>query len=100
MVPDYVWFNGKVTYTTQEDKIDPTQLVKINDFHGSPDETGARIWPVKRFTGKQPYDKVHLQLLVPHTATPDDTAFWFNYDWPKALQAGAEATGKPFSRRV
>ena len=97
VVPDYVWFNGKVKYTTQDDKIDPTQLVKINDFLGGPDEAGARIWPVKRFTGKQPYDKVHLQLLVPHTATPDDTALWFNYDWPKALKAGAEATGKPYS---
>jgi hypothetical protein len=40
---------------------------------------------------------VHLQLLVPHTATPDDTAFWFNFDWPKALQAGATATGQPYS---
>ena len=97
VVPDYVWFNGKVTYTTQEDKIDPSSLVKINDFHGSPDEPEARIWPVKRFSGQQPYDKVHQQLLVPHTATPDDTAFWYNFDWDKALQAGAEATGKPYS---
>ena len=97
VVPDYVWFNGKVNYTTQDDKIDPTELVKINEFLGSADEAGARIWPVKRFTGKQPYDKVHQQLLVPHTATPDDTALWFNYDWPKALKAGAEATGQPFS---
>jgi Cytochrome c bacterial len=40
---------------------------------------------------------VHRQLLVPHTATPDDTAFWFNFDWPKALQAGATATGQPYS---
>jgi hypothetical protein len=40
---------------------------------------------------------VHQQLLVPHTATPDDTAFWFNFDWPKALQAGATATGQPYS---
>lgn len=97
VVPDYVWFNGKVTYTTQEEKIDPTRVVKINTFHGGPDDPEARIWPVKRFEGRQPYDKQHLQLLVPHTATPDDTAFWFNFDWPKALKAGAEATGVPFS---
>ena len=97
VVPDYVWFNGKVTYTTQEDKIDPTRVVKINTFHGSPEDPDARIWPVKRFEGQQPYDKQHLQLLVPHTATPDDTAFWFKFDWPRALKAGAEATGKPFS---
>lgn len=97
VVPELVWFNGKVTYTTQGDKIDPSSVVRINTFHGQPGEADARIWPVKRFTGKQPYDKVHRQLLVPHTATPDDSAFWFNFDWSKALQAGAAATGQPYS---
>lgn len=97
VVPDYVWFNGTVTYTTQEDKIDPSQTVLVNRFHGSPDDPKARIWPVKRFEGKQPYDKVHRTLLVPHTAIPDDSAFWYNFDWPKALAAGAKTTGQPFS---
>lgn len=97
VVPEYLWFNGQVNYTTQDMKIDPTQVLKINSFMGSPDDPKARIWPVKRFEGKQPYDKVHLQLLVPHTATPDDTAFWFNFDWNKALQTGATATGQPYS---
>ncbi|MBN8488558.1 MAG: tetrathionate reductase family octaheme c-type cytochrome, partial [Burkholderiales bacterium] len=97
VVPDYVWFNGTVSFTLQGDKIDASRTVPINSFHGSPDDPKARIWPVKRFAGKQPYDTVHQQLLVPHTATPDDTAFWFNFDWPKALKAGAEATGMPYS---
>ena len=38
-----------------------------------------------------------MKLLVPHTATPDDTAFWYNFDWPKALEAGAKATGAVYS---
>lgn len=97
--PEYLWFNGTVSYTTQETVIDPTKTVSINTFHGSPDDPAARIWPVKRFEGKQPYDLEHKRLLVPHTATPDDTAFWFNFDWPKALKAGAEATGMPYSGR-
>lgn len=97
VVPDYVWFDGTVSYTLQTDTIDPSDMVRINRFHGTPGDAGSRIWPVKRFSGQQPYDKVHRQLLVPHTAVPDDTAFWFNFDWPKALRAGAEATGKPFS---
>lgn len=97
VVPEHLWFNGTVNYTTQDMKIDPTQVVKINSFMGSPDDPKARIWPVKRFQGQQPYDKVHLQLLVPHTAVPDDTAFWFNFDWNKALQTGATATGQPYS---
>ncbi len=97
VVPDYVWFNGTVRYTLQADTIDPTELVRMNSFDGSAGDPGSRIWPVKRFSGQQPYDKLHRQLLVPHTAVPDDTAFWFNFDWPKALRAGAEATGQPFS---
>jgi octaheme c-type cytochrome (tetrathionate reductase family) len=97
VVPEYVWFNGQVNFTTQDMKIDPTQVLKINSFMGSPDDPKARIWPVKRFEGKQPYDKVHMQLLVPHTAVPDDTAFWFNFDWDMALKAGATATGQPYS---
>jgi hypothetical protein len=36
---------------------------------------------------------------VPHTATPDDTALWFNYDWDRALAAGTAAAGQPFSGR-
>ena len=97
VVPEYLWFNGQVRYTTQDMKIDPAQVLKINEFLGSPDDPKARIWPVKRFHSTQPYDTVNRQLLVPHTATPDDSAFWFNFDWDKALQAGATATGQPYS---
>lgn len=97
VVPEYLWFNGKVTYTLQSDRIDPTKVVPMNTFHGEPGAPDSRIWPVKRFLGKQPYDLEHLTLLVPHTATPDDTAFWYNFDWAKALAAGAAATGQPYS---
>lgn len=95
--PDYVWFNGKVTYTQPDTKIDPNTRVAINTFHGTPGAADSRIWPVKTFHGKQPYDTEHLTLLVPHTATPDETAFWYNFDWAKALKTGAEATGAPYS---
>jgi octaheme c-type cytochrome (tetrathionate reductase family) len=97
VVPDYIWFNGNVEFTTQEDIIDPTEVVQINTFMGSFDDPASRIWPVKIMQGKQPYDTVHNRLLVPHTATPDDTGFWFNFDWDKSLVAGAQATGIPFS---
>ena len=97
VVPQYQWFNGTVSYTQPDTVIDPSSRVAINRFEGTPGSPDARIWPVKVFHGKQPYDTVHRTLLVPHTATPDDTAFWFNFDWPKALQAGAEATGQPYS---
>lgn len=97
VAPDYLWFNGTVSYTLAEAKIDPSKRVPINTFHGTPGAPNSRIWPVKTFLGRQPYDTENLTLLVPHTATPDSTAFWYNFDWPKALQAGAEATGQPYS---
>lgn len=97
--PEYVWFNGRVDYTLKSDRIDPAQTVRINTFHGDAGAPDARIWPVKRFRGKQPYDLEHLTLLVPHTATPDDTALWFNFDWHRALAAGTAAAGQPFSGR-
>lgn len=97
VIPDYRWFNGTVTYTLQTDRIDPAQPVAINTFHGKPGAPDARIWPVKVFHGNQPYDKVYRTLLLPHTAIPDDTAYWYNFDWEKALRAGAKASGKPFS---
>lgn len=97
VVPDYVWFNGKVLFTTQETKIDPTQKVAINTYLGDADDADARIWPVKRFVGKQPFDPVHKRMLVPHVAVPNDSAYWFNFDWPRAIQAGAAATGYPYS---
>ena len=97
VVPDYLWFDGRVDYTLVADRIDPNRTVPINRFGGSPGDPAARIWPVKRFRGKQPYDLEHLTLLVPHTAIPDDTALWFNFDWDKALKAGTAAAGQPFS---
>ena len=97
VVPDYLWFDGRVDYTLVADRIDPSATVPINRFGGSPRDPAARIWPVKRFRGRQPYDLAHLTLLVPHTAIPDDTALWFNFDWNKALAAGTAAASQPFS---
>lgn len=97
VTPAYLWFNGKVTYTLQDDKIDPSTRVPINVFHGEPGAADARIWPVKVFHGRQPYDTERNTLLVPSVGVPNDSAFWYNFDWPKALAAGAEATGAPFS---
>lgn len=99
VIPQYLWFNGTVNYTLRETKLDPTRLVKINSFEGSPTDGKSRIWPVKVFLGKQPYDKATNQLLVPHTFGRDDdpNAFWVNFDWNKALAAGQKSVGDTFS---
>ncbi len=95
--PEYRWFNGKVSFKTIGDKIDPSRTVEINHPEGGPDQPGARIWPFKVHRGKQAYDPENKNLLVVHTAGEDDTALWHNFDWPKAIQTGMRTAGLPWS---
>ena len=97
VIPEYIWFNGKVNYTLRETKLDPTKVIRINHFEGSPDDGRSKIWPIKRFTGKQPYDMVTNTLLIPHTYGKDDSSFWSNFNWDKALATGMQAAGGTFS---
>ena len=97
VIPEYIWFNGKVDYTLRETKLDPTQLVKINTFHGSPDDGQSKIWPMKVFYGKQPYDIGNNQLLVFHTYGKDDSALWTNFNWDKAIEFGMKEIGAEYS---
>jgi len=100
VIPEYRWINGKVKYTLLGDPVNVDGVTKINEYFGSAEDGISRIWPVKVFRGKQPFDLETKSLLVPHTATgygvKDDTAFWQNFKWEEALRAGAEATGRPF----
>jgi len=100
VVPEYIWMNGKVKYTLLGDPITPGGVTEINHYYGSADDQASRIWPVKVFRGKQPFDLETKSLLVPHTAMPygerDDTSFWQNFKWEAALRAGAQASGQKF----
>jgi octaheme c-type cytochrome (tetrathionate reductase family) len=100
VVPEYVWLNGKVKFTLLGDPVATEGVTKINEYGGSAGDGQSRIWPVKVFRGKQPYDLETKSLLVPHTATgygeKDDTAFWQNFKWEEALRTGAEAAGRAF----
>jgi octaheme c-type cytochrome (tetrathionate reductase family) len=100
VVPEYQWFNGKVSYTLVSDKIDPTKVVEINRYGGSPTDGKSMIWPVKVFRGKQPYDKVNMTLVAPHTAGNDKTGYWKNFVWDKAIATGMTTMGAPFSGQV
>ena len=97
VVPEYVWFNGQVSYTLLSDTIDPNDVVSINQFLGDKDDPDARIWPVKRFTGIQPYDSVNNTLVVPHLFGKDENAYWGNYDWEKAITTGMANADLRFS---
>ena len=97
VIPEYIWFNGKVNYTLRETKLDPSKVVKINSFEGSPTDGKSLIWPVKVFRGQQPYDSVSNTLLVPHVFGADGDSYWSNFNWDKALEAGMKAANAPYS---
>ncbi|MFA5242623.1 MAG: tetrathionate reductase family octaheme c-type cytochrome [Sulfuricella sp.] len=101
VIPDYIWFNGKVRYTLLTDKIDKTAgVTKINHFEGSPKDGKSRIWPVKIVRGVQPYDPVAKSLVIPHTTGTDETSYWKNFNWEKAIATGMNYAGAPFSGKV
>lgn len=97
VIPQYVWFNGQSSYKLVGDKIDPSKPVHINEIGGSPNAPDSRIWPMKIHYGNQPYDKVNNFLTLQHTGGEDETALWHNYDWQKAIKAGMQAGGLPYS---
>ena len=101
VIPQYIWFNGKVKYTLRGDKIEASnQPVHINSFEGSASDGKSLIWPVKVFHGKQAYDPVNKTLVVTHLAGEDDTAYWENLNWKKAVAAGMASVNAPFSGKV
>ena len=97
VIPEYIWFNGTVNYTLRETKLDPTEVVKINSFEGSAEDGKSKIWPLKIFRGKQPYDVGSNQLLVFHTYGKDDSALWSNFNWDKAIEYGMKEIGAEYS---
>jgi len=97
VTPEYAWFNGEMTYATAADTVDPSGVVTINQLHGNKDETNARIFPVKRFQGIQPYDAGNQSLAIPHLFGSDPSAYWKSYDWDLAMAAGEAYVGREYS---
>ena len=99
--PEYVWFNGTVKYTLLSDKIEKgDKPTAINNFEGSASDGKSMIWPIKLFRGKQQYDPVNKTLVITHLAGSDDTAFWKNLNWEKAVATGMGAGHANFSGKV
>jgi len=98
IIPEYHWFDGQLVYHLPGDEIENIGgPVSINAVRGGYDDPDSRIWPFKVMHSKQPYDVQSKKLLNIHTAGNDDTAFWCNFDWEKALQAGSDYIGESFS---
>ncbi len=100
VIPTYRWFNGDISYTLRDQKIDDTKIVPINTVGGSATDGKSRIWPFKTMRGKQPYDAGNKTLVLPHVFGKDDAAFWGNFNWDKAVASGMKSAGLPYSGKL
>ena len=100
VVPDYVWFNGRTEYKTLAAAVDPDGIVQLNTLAGSADDPQARIWPVKKMRGKQPYDAGNKVLASVHLFGGGKDAYWNTFDWKRSIAVAMEAIGHPFSGEV
>jgi octaheme c-type cytochrome (tetrathionate reductase family) len=99
VIPEYRWYKGELKQLTLDDEIVPEAApIDINPPTGNYRDSAARIWPFKIHKGKQPYDKVYNRMLpIKLYGRKGSGAFWTEYDWDKALRAGAELNEKEFS---
>ncbi len=95
--PEYAWFNGDIEYQNLKPFAEDTVVLQVNKVNGGPDDPDSRIWPFKVMRGKQPYDSVNNTLVTPHVFGKDDTAYWTNFDWDKAITAGMAYSGLEYS---
>ncbi|MBD3166935.1 tetrathionate reductase family octaheme c-type cytochrome [bacterium] len=98
LVPTYTWSNGTASVYMQGDRINPEEVVKLNEIHGAKVDPESRIYPFKVMRGKQPYDPANKTLIVPQLFGPG--GFWKTFDWVKAAQSGMAAVGLDFSGEV
>ena len=96
--PEYVWYNGNMTFLTLKDKLPGVRPVPINTILGSYGDPQAKIWPFKRHDGDQPYDPILNDFVAPYTAGPKGSgAYWGDYNWDVAIKMGMDKAGLPYS---
>jgi octaheme c-type cytochrome (tetrathionate reductase family) len=98
VTPDYVWFNGTASQYILGDTIQSVP-VKMNTLYGSYQDRSSKIIPVKIHVGDQIYDKVYNRLIQPklYGESDADSAFWENFNWEEAAEAGMKRSGLPVS---
>lgn len=105
VLPAYAWSNGRVHYVTLDDTFAADDMVTINQLEGGRADPDSLIFPVKHFTGIQPYDAVKGNLVIPNlfpnpSPAEDPGAYWKSYDWQQAISSGMANIGREFSGDV
>ncbi|MEN8116936.1 MAG: tetrathionate reductase family octaheme c-type cytochrome [Bacteroidota bacterium] len=95
--PEYAWSNGKAKHYMLGEKVDTTEVIKLNTLLGEYNDPDAIIIPVKVHRARQIYDPANKILINPHLFGKDSTSYWKNFDWDKASRTGMESANLPYS---
>ncbi|PKL88046.1 MAG: cytochrome C [Ignavibacteriae bacterium HGW-Ignavibacteriae-2] len=101
--PDYIWFNGTASHYLEGDKIqDTTKPLVLNKLNGSYLDDESKIIPVKIHVAKQPFDPVNKLLIQPKLFADKkgEGAYWKDFNWLTASEAGMKELNLPFSGKV
>ncbi|MEA3287045.1 MAG: tetrathionate reductase family octaheme c-type cytochrome [Candidatus Marinimicrobia bacterium] len=93
VVPEYYWYNGKTTRYLKGDKVDPGEVVMINQPLGDRDDENAKLYPFKVMRGKQIYDTENKHLIIPQLWK----GYWTHFDWNRASEVGMKAAKLEYS---
>jgi hypothetical protein len=93
-----MWFNGTADHYILGAPIKSVP-VKINPLFGSHSDKESKIIPVKIHLGDQIYDVKNNILIQPklYSDFEGDSAFWKDFDWHTASEAGMKRVGLPYS---
>jgi len=71
----------------------------MNTLNGSYKDRSSKIIPVKIHVGDQIYDKVYNRLVQPklYGENEGDSAYWKDFRWKEAVEAGMKKSGIPVS---
>ena len=96
--PEYMWFNGNAQHYALGDTVSSVP-VQINKLLGAADDVHSKIYPVKVHRGDQIYDPNTKLLIQPkvYAENKGDSAYWQDFDWKLAAEAGMNGVGLPFS---
>ncbi len=95
VIPTYYWYNGSAKYYSLGDKIEPSQIVKLNDLNSDIKDPKAKIYPFKVMRGKQIYDSKKNYLIIPRLF--GEGGYWQKYDWNLASQIGMKEVNLEYS---
>jgi len=103
VTPDYIWFNGTASHYIKGDIVqDTTEVLILNQLHGSYADDESKIIPVKIHMARQPYDPVNRLLIQPklYAEKKGEGAFWKDFDWQTASKIGMKESNLPFSGKI